>query len=90
MQDIRDQKYTETFEATVAQITMRRRVDKNFTLHELQKLLETAYINQGNEWGGKGSLQEIVQEATIAAYEFLLAEWQENDVEQPLLSARKK
>ncbi len=78
MQDIRDQKYKETFEATVAQITMRRRLYKEFTLQELQKLLETAYINQGNEWGGKGSLQDIVQEATIAAFEYLIAEWQES------------
>ncbi|MBN1482188.1 hypothetical protein EH223_08020 [candidate division KSB1 bacterium] len=75
MGDLREKQYQDTFDATIAQLTMRRRTEMNFTLHECQKILESEYINQGNNWVGRGSLQDIVQEATIAAYEVFIAEW---------------
>ena len=78
--NMRERHYRETYDATIAQLTMRRRLDKDFTIKECQKHLETEYISQGNDWVGRGSLQHIAQEATIAAYEAFIAEWQsEND-----------
>ncbi len=76
MSDLREQKYRQVFEATLAQLAARRRADPHFTIKELEQLLHSEYIHQGNDWVGKGSLAEIVQGATIAAYESFLAEWQ--------------
>jgi hypothetical protein len=74
-ENMRERHYQETYDATIAQLTIRRRLDQNFTIDECQKHLQTEYINQGNDWVGRGSLQHIVQEATIAAYEAFIAEW---------------
>lgn len=79
MSDLREKQYQHTFEATIAQLTLRRRIQGDFTLSECAKLLETEYINQGNNWIGRGSLQDIVLQATIAAYEVFIAEWQYDD-----------
>ncbi len=76
MPDLKEQKYRQVFEATVAQLTMRRRSDPHFTINELEQLLQSEYIHQGNDWVGKGSLADIVSGATIAAYESFLADWQ--------------
>lgn len=76
MEDIKEKLYRETFDAIIAQVTYRRRTDRTFDAHEIKKLLETAYVNLGNDWVGRGSLYDTVQEATIAAYESVLAELQ--------------
>lgn len=73
---MRERHYQETYDATIAQLTMRRRLDQSFTIDECQKHLQTEYIHHGNDWVGRGSLQHIAQEATIAAYEAFIAEWQ--------------
>ncbi len=75
MSDLKEKQYQETFDAITAQLTMRRRLDKSFDLDECRRLLHTEYINDGNDFIGRGTLQDIVQQATIAAYEAFIAEW---------------
>jgi len=76
MRDLKETHYQNTFDAIIAQLTIRRRREKDFTLDECRKLLHTEYINQGNDWIGRGSLQDIVHGATIAAYESFIADWE--------------
>lgn len=76
MSDLKERHYQETFDAVTAQLTMRRRLDALFDLKECKKLLHTEYINDGNDFIGRGTLQDIVQDATIAAYEVFIAEWE--------------
>lgn len=74
--DWRDKLHEEVFEATCAQIAHRRDRDAYFGPTELRGLLETEYVALGNNWVGRGEVDEITRNATIAAYEHLLAKWQ--------------
>ena len=71
----RQQRYDEVFEAVVERTRQRRARDPDFTVARLTELLETEYVNQGNDWIGRGALREVTQAATIAAYERVLTEW---------------
>lgn len=72
--DWRQRKYDEVFERVVRHAEDGRRSGR-ITLADLEGLLRTEYVNQGNDWTGKGALHDTVQAATIAAYEHVLAEW---------------
>lgn len=76
LDDIKEQQYRSVFASVCQQLRERRRYDKGFTLDELRGLLESACIRRGNDWTGRGPAAEVVEEATIAAYEQVLAEWQ--------------
>ncbi len=73
--DWRHQVYQSTFDMTLAALEDRREKDNNFDIQQMEGLLETEYINQGNDWDGRGELFHLKQDATIAAYEHFLAEW---------------
>ena len=75
IKDWEERKYREVFEQTCSQLWTRRLTDPTFTLQQAQGLLEAAYVDQGNDYIGRGPVVEIVQAATIAAYEHILAEW---------------
>ncbi|MBN2584403.1 MAG: hypothetical protein JXL80_15185 [Planctomycetes bacterium] len=70
----KQQVYDEAYENALAHIR-RRREDARFTVAELEGLLQSAYVNQGNDWIGRGALYAIQIAATIAAYEHVLDEW---------------
>jgi hypothetical protein len=78
-EDWRERKYDEVFRWTRAHLQQRRQLDASFTREYLQQLLETEYVNEGNDWTGRGVLGNIVQSATIAAYEAFLQDWKEQD-----------
>jgi hypothetical protein len=71
--DWRDAAYREVFEGTCRFLERGLR-DETLSPDEIQRLLEAAYVDQGNDWLGRGALQEVTQAATIAAYEHVLAE----------------
>ena len=75
IRDWEKRKYREVFEQTCHQLEARRASDPTFTLQFLEGLLETAYVDLGNDWLGRGAVGDITQSATIAAYEHFLAEW---------------
>ena len=54
--------------------------DPNFTIKKLESLLETEYNRSGNNWHVGGSVHEITINATIAAYENVLAKWKEGSL----------
>ncbi len=59
----------------------RRQNDPEFNLMEMKRLLETEYVNQGNDWVGRGSLFDVVEEATLAAYELFYSRWSQENKE---------
>lgn len=71
------QQYDEVFESIRRHIQRRRADDPEFTIRALERLLEAQYINEGDDWTGRGSVQNITHAATVAAYEAVLAQWQE-------------
>ncbi len=71
------QKYDDVFESIRRYVHRRKADDPDFTIDVLKRLLETQYINEGDDWAGRGSVQNITHAATVAAYEASLVEWQE-------------
>ena len=71
-----DRKFQEVFEQTRADLQARwPRLDAT-AVAELRGTLETQYVASGNDWVGRGRLNDIVQQATIAAMESTLADWE--------------
>jgi hypothetical protein len=81
MVDWRQEKFDEIFDTVYATTQYRRFNDSSFTLKDLERLLETLYVNDGNDQGGRGKVGDITSEATIAAHEQVLAEWKRSKEE---------
>lgn len=67
-----NRKYDEIYEKTFDQLEYRYRHDASFSVRELEQQLETFYVDQGNDWTGRGLPGEMVQSATVAATEAFL------------------
>lgn len=66
--------YDETFSTTLASLQRRQADDAAFTLEDARGVLKHLYVQDGNDWVGRGELQDIVMQATIDAYERYVAE----------------
>ncbi|MDZ7725488.1 MAG: hypothetical protein U5R06_22355 [candidate division KSB1 bacterium] len=81
--DIKEQQYRDTYHTSLEQIRQKRKRDPLFRPADLENLIETELINEGNDWVGRGELFHITQKARIAAYEVALEEWmQDNDTKK--------
>ncbi|MDY7028617.1 MAG: hypothetical protein SVR04_10005 [Spirochaetota bacterium] len=74
--DWEEKAFNTEFEQTLIQVNQLRKIDPSFTIDSLRNMLETAYVHQGNDWTGRGSVGDITQEAVIAAYQQYLAQWE--------------
>ncbi|GHU47499.1 hypothetical protein FACS1894200_02970 [Spirochaetia bacterium] len=74
----RDVKYRETFEQELCGLTRRRAADTECTPEDLEGILRHLYVMDGADWGGRGEVQDVIMAATIAAYEYFIAEWKKN------------
>jgi hypothetical protein len=45
------------------------------TIEDIESLLKSLYKLDGDDWLGRGEVQDIVMSATLAAYEHFIAEW---------------
>lgn len=79
VEDWQQAKYNTVFEQTCQYLRHRRQTDPQFTLETLVRLLETQYVHQGNEPAGKGTVQHLTEAATVAAFEAVLAQWQQEE-----------
>ncbi|MCL4193738.1 MAG: hypothetical protein KJZ87_18515 [Thermoguttaceae bacterium] len=70
-------RFDDVFRQVRQHVRMRRLSDRKFTIEDLARLLDSEYVSQGTSCLEKSAVQHIAQAATIAAYESLLAEWQE-------------
>jgi len=72
----RDTAYQKIYEETRDYIEVRKQNDPRFTKQELEGMLKSAWFEQGNDWTGRGVTKSIQINATIAAYESCLADWE--------------
>ena len=75
--------YDETFAAVHAALTVMVRQDPDRARHTIRGILKGLYIRQGNDWTGRGAIADAGLEASIAAYECILAEWTDEHSPQP-------
>jgi len=71
----RDIKYEEVFDGELRFLQRRRKNDPSCTVNDIERVLRNLYIMDGADWYGRGDLQDIILAATIAAYEYFIAEW---------------
>jgi hypothetical protein len=72
--DWQNRKYEEVFEQELVGLE-RRRNNTDCTIADIEALLAHLYKLEGDNWIGRGEVQDIVMSATIAAYEHFIAEW---------------
>jgi hypothetical protein len=82
--DWRDEKYTEVYDETLDSLERRRSLNRGFTIIELEGILTALYVQDGNDWSGRGALQDTILKATIAAHEHFLVEWKTKIVNEEL------
>lgn len=56
--------------------------DAPYTIEEAKGVLKHLYIQEGNDQGGRGELQDICLSALIAAYESFIAHWEYDNKKQ--------
>jgi hypothetical protein len=71
-------KYKEVFEQETTGLTRRLSFDPRCKIEDLEAILRNLYIMDGADWGGRGSLQDTIMAATIAAYEQFIAKLRAN------------
>lgn len=67
--DWRDAKYEETFEQELLGLERRCSLDSSCTVEDIEGTLRHLYHMQGSDWVGRGELQDLILQATIAAHE---------------------
>lgn len=73
----RDIEYNRVYDEEIRGLKRRRQNDKTVTLEELQGILDSLYIIDGNDQDGRGPLGDTTITAQIAAYEHIIQEWTE-------------
>ena len=71
----RDRAYEENFEAVFGALEARRKVDACFGIEDAEGVLRALYVQEGNDDGSRGMLNDAVLAATIAAHEQFIAMW---------------
>jgi hypothetical protein len=66
-------KYNEVFEQETRGLTRRLSFDPGCKIEDLQATLNNLYIMEGSDIDGRGSLQDTIIAATIAAYEVFIS-----------------
>jgi len=67
--------YKQIFEEETLGLERRRAHDGNLSIDELENILQSLYVNDGNNYVGRGPVGDIMMAATIAAYEQFIGEW---------------
>lgn len=70
-----DEKYRQVFEEETIGLERRRANDTSCTIEDLQGMLKNLYIMDGNDWVGRGQVQDTTLSATIASYERFIDNW---------------
>ncbi|NBC28730.1 MAG: hypothetical protein GVY29_01925 [Spirochaetes bacterium] len=67
------EQYERVYAETIDQLDYRLQRDPDFTARELREQLEVMYVQEGNNWIGRGMAETVSMSATIAAMEAVLA-----------------
>jgi len=71
----RDAAYNESYDKTYRSLERRRAEDQTFKISDLAGILEHLYVQDGNDQGGRGSLQDALLQSMIDAHEHFLSAW---------------
>lgn len=71
--------YDDTYASTFKSLRRRQADDPSFTIDAAKSQLKHLYINDGNNWAGRGELQDIIVQAMIDAFERYIAERESED-----------
>ncbi|MDR0444462.1 MAG: hypothetical protein LBH44_13770 [Treponema sp.] len=71
----REIKYRETFEEETRGLIRRRQSDPDCKIEDFEGILKSLYAMDGSDHDGRGSVQDTIMAATIAAYERFIAQW---------------
>ena len=72
MARLAEEQYHRVYEETIDQLEYRLERDDDFTPRELREQLEVMYVQEGNDWLGRGMAETVSLSATIAAMETVL------------------
>lgn len=67
--------YKNAFDEETRGLQRRRASDKTLKIEELEGMLESLYIYQGNNKTGRSLVADTALAGTIAAFEEFIAEW---------------
>ena len=73
----REVKYKEVFEEEIRGLKRRRQSDPGCKIEDIEGVLKNLYIKDGADIDGRGSLQDTIIAATIAAYELFIDNWRQ-------------
>lgn len=74
-----EEKYQEVYEQEVRGLERRKIHDSTCTVKDVKGILTHLYNMDGSDWVGRGALQDVVMQATIAAYEHVIAQWEKEE-----------
>lgn len=78
MARLAEEQYDRVYEETIDQLEYRLQRDDDFTARELREQLEVMYVQEGNDWLGRGMAETVSLSATIAAMETVLLRLRRN------------
>lgn len=64
--------YDGTYRDEITGILRRKENNPSCTLEDLESVLDSLYIQEGNNWEGRGQIQDLILSATISAYEHFI------------------
>ena len=67
--------YQQTFDDETRGLERRRQSDSGCKIEDLEGTLKNLYIMEGADMDGRGSLQDAILSARIAAYEEFIDRW---------------
>ena len=73
--DWEEKKYQEVFDDETRLLFRRRASEAHCTIDDIQGILDSLYIFDGNNAVGRSSVQQLAISATIAAYEAFIHQW---------------
>lgn len=79
--DWEEKKYLEVFDEETRLLIRRRAADTSCTIDDIQGILDSLYVLDGNNAAGRSSVQQIALSATIAAYEAFIHQWKKESAE---------
>lgn len=71
----REVAYKKAFDGMIRYIEVHREAGKNFSIQDLEAMLQTEYDRDGLAWDGRGEVVEIGISARISAMEQELINW---------------
>ena len=79
--DWEEKKYLEVFDDETRLLIRRRAADTSCTIDDIQGILDSLYVLDGNNATGRSCVQQIELSATIAAYEAFIHQWKKGSAD---------